>query len=854
MFDYFGNRKKHNIEKNKSKHSYFKKFTSKNIIKEEWIPKTIYSKEQLLKNFLKKPNFCKTISVSGHLHHGKSSFVNLLASSVHLINDEFLVNTFINLSFSEQERNLTIYPNIISLMLYSNQKNSKIYNFIDCPGHPDFQDQVLTSMQVSDGVILMVDLVEGVMIGTEISLKNAITSGLPLVVILNSLDRLFIELNLSPIEIHIRIISVIDELNMVIQKILEIHDSKKKKQFKYFNPILNNVCFSSLIQGWTFTVEQFSEIYLSSQPSCCLSIKDLSHFIWNCLSVLDNKNCNQKNSKNNGSFLFQDLILYPLLKLIFFNLTESYSHIRKLIETELGVFGIKINEFSLSSERVFNLCISLFLGGCREVKLVHNHSGIIKSINYHIVTNKKRIDTKLSKNKILKKKADIGYIMNFFFNKKSNKTMAICKILNGKIKIMDKVKILTSEPFFYKGQKYFSFCQVKRIYISLGRYTIKITKALEGMLVFISGFEFNSKKNGIFYNLLNTNSFSFFPFSSIKRYLINCKIGKILKIIVKPVENTNLDFFFKALRICSKIYPNFNCQIKSNGNIILSSTSELYLDCILKDLKEILGKIEFQLSEPYLPLRETVLIEKKIFIDYLKKNLTLQVRNSIFPTKSNFSMLGFLGIYKNVYSKFKKTLFLLNSISGGYLSNKMNEKLKFKKIDANGIWFFDLDKIDSSNSFFKGFPGLNIPFKDKKINSSWFKKLMKKGPLLSEVLNGVEFALKEEKDLCIDIDLLKKNVEKLKNNLFDWGTGTIDPVFLGDIVFPDVYFPLILKYLKIKSARILSYDNFFGEKIIIIRIQISGKMLIEFDHEISLLTQNEGFSFFLFDSWKNDLY
>ena len=209
-FDFFGNRKKHNIEKNKSGHSYFKKFKSRNFIKEEWVPKTIYSKEHFLKNFLKKPNFCKTISVSGHLHHGKSSFVNLLASSVHLINDEFLVNSFINLSFSEQERNLTIYPNIISLMLYSNDKNSKIYNFIDCPGHPDFQDQVLTSMQISDGVILMVDLVEGVMIGTEISLKNAITSGLPLVVILNSLDRLFIELNLSPIEIHLRIISVID--------------------------------------------------------------------------------------------------------------------------------------------------------------------------------------------------------------------------------------------------------------------------------------------------------------------------------------------------------------------------------------------------------------------------------------------------------------------------------------------------------------------------------------------------------------------------------------------------------------------------------------------------------------------
>ena len=269
IYDQFGNRLKYDLKKNItisiSATSTSRKY---GCIKEKLIPKTIYSKEILIKTVFKKSSSSNTVSITGHLHHGKSTFVNLLASSVHLINDKFLMDTFSNLSFIEQDRNLTLYPNIITLMLYSKQKKSKIFNLIDCPGHPDFQDQVVTCMKVSDGVVLVVDLAEGVMIGSELSLKNSITRGLPLVVILNGLDRLVIELNLSINETHLRIITVIDELNMLIQKILGISGYQTKKQFKYFNPILNNVCFSSLIQGWTFTLGQLTAFTSTLGAKC----------------------------------------------------------------------------------------------------------------------------------------------------------------------------------------------------------------------------------------------------------------------------------------------------------------------------------------------------------------------------------------------------------------------------------------------------------------------------------------------------------------------------------------------------------------------------------------------------------
>ena len=79
---------------------------------------------------------------------------------------------------------------------------------------------------------------------------------------------------------------------------------------------------------------------------------------------------------------------------------------------------------------------------------------------------------------------------------------------------------------------------------------------------------------------------------------------------------------------------------------------------------------------------------------------------------------------------------------------------------------------------------------------------------------------------------------------------TQEPIFIGDLIFPDNYFPLISRYLKMKFAQIISYDNFFAEKIILIRIRISGSMLLEVEKEILVLTQYKGEAIFLFDSWK----
>jgi U5 small nuclear ribonucleoprotein component len=69
---------------------------------------------------------------------------------------------------------------------------------MDTPGHPGFSDEVTASFRISDGVLLVVDCIEGMTFYVERLVKEAMRQGLKIVVFLNKLDRLVLELKLPP--------------------------------------------------------------------------------------------------------------------------------------------------------------------------------------------------------------------------------------------------------------------------------------------------------------------------------------------------------------------------------------------------------------------------------------------------------------------------------------------------------------------------------------------------------------------------------------------------------------------------------------------------------------------------------
>lgn len=104
----------------------------------------------------------------------------------------------------------------MSLLLPNSKDKSYLLNLYDTPGHVNFLDEVSCALRASDAILLVVDAIEGVMMTTEILIKAAIKERMPIIVMINKLDRLIIELKLPPSDAYLKIKHILDEINIII--------------------------------------------------------------------------------------------------------------------------------------------------------------------------------------------------------------------------------------------------------------------------------------------------------------------------------------------------------------------------------------------------------------------------------------------------------------------------------------------------------------------------------------------------------------------------------------------------------------------------------------------------------------
>jgi len=76
---------------------------------------------------------------------------------------------------------------------------------------------VAAAVRLVDGVIIVVDVVEGVMVNTEAAIKHAMQEGVALTLVLNKIDRLILELRMPPADAYYKIRHTLEEVNNFIR-------------------------------------------------------------------------------------------------------------------------------------------------------------------------------------------------------------------------------------------------------------------------------------------------------------------------------------------------------------------------------------------------------------------------------------------------------------------------------------------------------------------------------------------------------------------------------------------------------------------------------------------------------------
>ena len=205
---------------------------------------------QILKN-LKKPKLIRNIAIIAHIDHGKTTLTdNFMGVSKIISNERVGDQMFTDFHADERARGITINSSTVSFTYDSkHHKNTYLINLIDSPGHVDFSGEVVKAMRAIDGVILVVDAVEGIMTQTEAVLRQALNAGVSAVLYINKIDRLISELRLSSAQIG-------QKINLLVKKINALLVTMKGPAYQnYFSPTkkgfaAGNVVFGSAKYSW----------------------------------------------------------------------------------------------------------------------------------------------------------------------------------------------------------------------------------------------------------------------------------------------------------------------------------------------------------------------------------------------------------------------------------------------------------------------------------------------------------------------------------------------------------------------------------------------------------------------------
>jgi GTP-binding protein len=127
----------------------------------------------------------RNIAIIAHVDHGKTTLVDAMFKQSGLFREGQQVDERLMDSMDlERERGITIAAKNCSVTW----KGVKI-NIIDTPGHADFGGEVERALSMADGAILLVDASEGPLPQTRFVLKKTFESNLPVMVIINKIDR-----------------------------------------------------------------------------------------------------------------------------------------------------------------------------------------------------------------------------------------------------------------------------------------------------------------------------------------------------------------------------------------------------------------------------------------------------------------------------------------------------------------------------------------------------------------------------------------------------------------------------------------------------------------------------------------
>jgi len=132
-----------------------------------------------------KKEHLRNVAIIAHVDHGKTTLLNAMLKQTGIFRANQAVEDRVMDSMAlEKERGITIAAKNTAI-----EYNGIKINIVDTPGHADFGGEVERSLNMVDGAMLLVDASEGPLPQTRFVLKKALALSLPIILVINKIDR-----------------------------------------------------------------------------------------------------------------------------------------------------------------------------------------------------------------------------------------------------------------------------------------------------------------------------------------------------------------------------------------------------------------------------------------------------------------------------------------------------------------------------------------------------------------------------------------------------------------------------------------------------------------------------------------
>ncbi|EEB05402.1 GTPase Cwf10 [Schizosaccharomyces japonicus yFS275] len=800
------------------------------------VPECIYKKE-FLRDVLCSTDDVRTFAVVGHLHHGKTSLIDLLVRYTHIDIREPKTKSlrYTDTHYLERERVMSIKSTPMTLLATSSQQKSYAFQCIDTPGHVDFVDEVATTMAVSDGVVLVVDVIEGVMINTRRIIKHAVLQNMPIVVVLNKIDRLILELRLPPADAYFKIKHTIDEVNHVIHSV-------NPDPTRRVSPELGNVCFASSELGYCFTLFSFAKMYVDEYGK--IDIEQFGKRLWG--DIFFDKQLHKFVRKTNEQQCvrsFVHFILEPLYKLHSHTLSDEPARLKSLL-AKFRIY-LKKSDYELDPQPLLRLVCSAFFGF---------PTGFVDAVVKHIPCPReaaaqyipRRYTGPLDGDPIgrslveMNRSTDAPLVMHvtkLYTSVDANSFYALARIYSGQVVKGQKVCVL-GENYSVDDEEDMVHATVTEISIPCARYRLPIEGATAGMLVFLSGVDNSISKSATVVS--EGIQSALYVFSPVVHFT-----DSVFKVAIEPHNPSELPKMLDGLRKVNKVYPLAITKVEESGEHTVYGTGEMYMDCLLYDLRFLFSEIEIKVSDPVARFCETA-VETSSLKCFAET-----------PNKKNRISMVVEPLDKGI----------ADEIEQGHVNLKWPTKEVGKFFQENYSWDFLASR--SIWAFGPGDCGPNIlrndtllPDEEKPLLNSvkdyitqGFRWGTQEGPLCDEAIRNVNFRIL---DVTLASEALYRGggqiiptARRVCYSSFLMGSPRLmEPVYHVEIYAPADSLPVIYNVVSRRRGHVVKDEPKPGSTLYLLEALLPVIDSCGFESDLRVQTQGQAMCQQVFDHWQ----